>query len=84
MASVQNMVKLNVAKSNFHNACNRFLDFHSAHAKEVWNWRITGECDEEMMNKYSRLSGEVDKTKKELEDIERMISSKRPYMKAVA
>ena len=84
MASTQNMVKLNIAKSKHHNACSRFLDFHSMYASEVWEWKRGHKWESKLIGKYNELADEVEKTKKALNDIQQFISTRRPYMKAVA
>ena len=78
------MKKLNMAKSNLHYACTRFLEFHSRHAEAVWEWRQTGQWDPELILKYNELAADVDLLKAKVDAIQKQIDSRRPYMRAVA
>lgn len=84
MASTANMIKLNVAKSELHYSCTRFLEFHSKHAAAVWQWRHTGHWDPVLIIKYAELTAEVDFFKKKANEIQNYIDTRRQYLRVVA
>lgn len=76
MAGVQELVRFKAAKKNFSDACAKFLEYHHENAREVWQWRKTGDGDPDVIAEYIEKSKEVDECKKEVRALSQQMAKR--------
>lgn len=77
MAGVQELVRFKNAKKNFEAACKEFLKYHSENAREIWQWKKTGDADPDVIALYIDHDKAVDACKKEVKCLAEKMSKKK-------
>lgn len=77
MAGVQELVQFKNAKKNYLAACTEFLNYHHENAREIWQWKKTGDADPDTIALYIEHSKAVDAWKKEIRILAQNMSKRK-------